>query len=288
MQYLCWSPHARVFFPVARMPSFYICNWLQATKKCSAASLLLMETALLRFAGLGADGNIICSMVGSVSHPDSFGVVSRSSRLLAVLSGDEPEANMWHLMLVWRCHRSIGGHICGARFRAIDDICATSNFSTLISFTKPAFSGLLPLRENESTQCVSVHPGTAELDSFFSLSQRWYRQEQKLIFTSLPWHVDLSGTFTPSTSIWGSCLKGNAGDVFRVVAGRVLGRLLHLNGRGIEPPVPFASRRSTRVADLCTFLQEMHFHARVAAQLNLGCAARFTDMCCAASCVICW
>ena len=53
-----------------------------------------METALLRFRGLAAGGNIICRMVGSVSHPHSFGVVSPSLRLLAVLSGDEPEANV--------------------------------------------------------------------------------------------------------------------------------------------------------------------------------------------------
>ena len=51
----------------------------------------------------------------------SLGVVSRSLRLLAVLSGDEPEANVWHRILVWCCHRGVGGHICGARLRAIDD-----------------------------------------------------------------------------------------------------------------------------------------------------------------------
>ena len=162
-----------------------------------------------------------------------------------------------------------------------------SNFSTLISFTEPAFSGLLPLRVFESTQCVSVHPSTAELDSFFSLSQCWYRQEQKLIFTILPWYVDPIGTFTPSTSLWGNCLKGDAGDDVQSVAGRVLGRLLHLNGRSIEPRVPFASRRGTRVADLCTSLQDMHLHAKTAAQLNLGSVAR-TNMCCAASCIIRW
>ena len=84
----------------------------------------------------------------------------------------------------WRTH-----------LRRETDICATSNFSTLISFTEPAFSRLLPLRVYESTQCVLVHPGTAELDSFFSLSQRWHRQEQKLFFTSLLWHVELVRTF---------------------------------------------------------------------------------------------
>ena len=75
------------------------------------------------------------------------------------------------------------------------DISAATNFSTLVSFTEPALSRLLPLRVHESTQCVSVHPGTAELDSFFSLSQRWHRQEQKLFFTSLLWHVELVCTF---------------------------------------------------------------------------------------------
>ena len=50
-----------------------------------------------------------------------FDVVSNSLRLLAVLCGDEPEANVWHRILVWCCHRSIGGHICGARLRSIDD-----------------------------------------------------------------------------------------------------------------------------------------------------------------------
>ena len=50
-----------------------------------------------------------------------FGVVSRSFRLLAALSGHEPEANMWHFILVWRRHRSFGGHKCGVRLRAIDD-----------------------------------------------------------------------------------------------------------------------------------------------------------------------
>ena len=106
---------------VAHMLSFHMCNWSPATKKCSGALLPLMETALLRFGVLAAPGNIICSMVGSVSHPNSFGVVSGSLRLLAVLSRNEPETNMWHRILVWRCHRSFGGHICGARLRAIGD-----------------------------------------------------------------------------------------------------------------------------------------------------------------------
>ena len=85
---------------------------------------------------------------------------------------------------------------------------------------------------------------------FFSLSQRWHRQEQKLLFTSLPWHVEQIGAFPPPTSLSGGCLEENAGDVVQSMAGRVLGRLLHLNGWGMEPHVLFASRRSTRVADL--------------------------------------
>ena len=77
------------------------------------------------------------------------------------------------------------------------------------------------------------------------------------------------------------CLKGNAGDDVQSVAGRVLGRILHVNGRGMEPRVLLTSRRGIRAADLCTFLQNMHVRARMAAQLNLGSVAR-TDMCCAA------
>ena len=73
-------------------------------------------------------------------------------------------------------------------------------------------------------------------------------------------------------------MKGNAGDDVQAVAGRVLGRLSHLNGRGMEPRVLQTSRRSTRAADLCTFLQNMDVHARAAAQLNLGSVAGFTDM----------
>ena len=80
-------------------------------------------------------------------------------------------------------------------------------------------------------------------------------------------------------------MKENAGDDVHSVAGRVLGRLLHLNGRGMEPRVLLTSRRGTRVADLCTFLQNMHVRARTAAPLNLGSVARLTDMCCAASCI---
>ena len=48
-------------------------------------------------------------------------------------------------------------------------------------------------------------------------------------------------------------MKGNAGDDVQSVAGRVLGRLLHLNGRGMEPRVLSTSRRCT------TFCGPLHF-----------------------------
>ena len=80
-------------------------------------------------------------------------------------------------------------------------------------------------------------------------------------------------------------MKENAGDDVQSVAGRVLGRLLHLNGRGMGPRVFLASRRRTRAADHCIFLLNMHVRARTAAPLNLGSVAR-TNMCCAASRII--
>ena len=49
------------------------------------------------------------------------------------------------------------------------------------------------------------------------------------------------------------------GDDVQSVAGRVLGRLLHLNGRGMEPRVLLASRRSTPFCGLLHFPPE---HAR--------------------------
>ena len=61
------------------------------------------------------------SAVWSVPFRIQTPLVSGSLRLLAILSGNEPETNMWHRILVWRCHRSFGGHICGARLRAIGD-----------------------------------------------------------------------------------------------------------------------------------------------------------------------
>ena len=61
----------------------------------------------------------------------------------------------------------------------------------------------------------------------------------------------------------GRLFGGNTGDDVQSVAGRVLGRILHLNGCGMEPRVLFASRRSTCFADLCTFLQNMHVAQRL-------------------------
>ena len=194
---------------VVHMPSSFMCNWLPDTKKCSAASLPLMETALL---------------------------------------------TIWRACCRWHHYLYYG------RFRVASALlwCGGTRFAVArrraTALARCAY---------ESRQCISVHPGTAELDSFFSLSQRWHRQEQKLLFTSLPWHVELIGAFTPPTSLSGGCLEENAGDVVQSVAGRVLGRLLHLNGWGMEPRVLFASRRSTRVADLCTFLQNMHVAQRL-------------------------
>ena len=163
---------------------------------------------LLRFEGLAADGHILCSMVGSVSHPHSFGVVGNSLRLLAVSSGDELKRPCG---IASCCGAGMGA--LGGKFAAREgkpsvtggDFCATTNFGTWISFTEPAFSWLLPLRVYESTQCVSVNPGTAEFDSFFSLSPHWCRQEQKLIFTSLPWYVDFLSRFVRERLFVGEC-----------------------------------------------------------------------------------
>ena len=79
---------------------------------------------------------------------------------------------MLNLILMWCCHRNIGD-----KFAARDgepsttgvDISATTNFSTLISFTEPAFFGLL-LRVRGSMHCVSGHPNTAGLGSCFVIA----------------------------------------------------------------------------------------------------------------------
>ena len=93
-------------------------------------------------------------------------------------------------------------------------------------------------------------PRHCETGFVFSLLQPGHRQEQKLIFTSLPWHVDLVGPCASRISLAGGCLppfdfplmfylsfffslvhlEENAGDVIQCMAGRILGRLLHSNG----------------------------------------------------------
>ena len=69
----------------------------------------------------------------------------------------------------------------------------------------------------------------------FALLQPWHRQEQKLIFTSLAWHVDLVGPCAYRISLAGGCLlsfdffvfvfffslvhlEENAGDVVQSMA----------------------------------------------------------------------
>ena len=88
-----------------------------------------------------------CSAFGSASHADSLNLVGNSLRLLAVLSGDL-EADMWHRILVRRCHRLIGG-----KFAARDGepsatgvaISAACNVSTLMStFQSQATQGSCP------------------------------------------------------------------------------------------------------------------------------------------------
>ena len=125
-----------------------------------------METVLFRFELLAADGNIIF-VVGSVSHPHSFGVVSNSLRMLAVLSGDGLKrpcgiASWCAAFGAPATHLRRDGEPPTTEV----DISVTPNLSTLISYTEPA-----------------GHPGT-EAGFVFSLSQHVQRQEQKLIFTS--------------------------------------------------------------------------------------------------------
>ena len=110
LQHLCRSPLALVFLHLGPHALLFSCvTRFLGTKGYAAALLALMETVLLRFAGLGTDDNIICS------------VVSNSFRPLVVESGDEPEAILWHRILARRCHRSIGDNIFGARRRVVDD-----------------------------------------------------------------------------------------------------------------------------------------------------------------------
>ena len=114
------------------------------------------QCSCLRFAGLGTDDNIVCS------------VVCNSFRPLVVESGGEPEANLWHRILARRCHRSIGDQFVAREGEPSTTVVATSaTSSTLVSFTEPAFFGLLLLRVYGGAQCVLVHQGAARLDSCF-------------------------------------------------------------------------------------------------------------------------
>ena len=120
LQYLCYAPLALVFLHLGPHALLFMSHLFLATKKDFAASLPLMQTVLQRFEWLAADGNIICSVVGFVSHPHSFSVVINSFRPHVVESVDELEANLWRRILARRCHRRIGDQFA-AREGAIDD-----------------------------------------------------------------------------------------------------------------------------------------------------------------------
>ena len=97
-----------------------------------------METVLFRFEGLAADGNIMF-VVGSVSHPHSFGVASDSLRMLAVLLGDGLKRPCG--IASWCA--AIGAQATHLRRDGEPpttevDISVTPNLSTLISYTEPA------------------------------------------------------------------------------------------------------------------------------------------------------
>ena len=96
-------------------------NWVTATKKYSVALLPLKETAL-----------VFCRAWCRWQHYLQYGRFRVASTLLwcgeLQFCGCSPSClatsmkrTCGILILVWRCHRSIGGHKCGARLRAIDD-----------------------------------------------------------------------------------------------------------------------------------------------------------------------
>ena len=204
MQYFCPSPLG--------LAIFFWYDLFPAAKKYFVAWLPLTETVPFRFEGLPADGNITF-IVGSVSHPHSFGVVSNSLRMLAVLSADGLKrpcgiASWCAAIGAPATHLRRDGEPPTAEV----DISVTPNLS---------------LRVHDNTQCVSGHPVTVA-GFVFSLSQHVQRQEQKLIFTSLTWHAEIVGPFACPTSPAGGCLEENAGDVVQSMAGRVLQRLLCL------------------------------------------------------------
>ena len=173
------------------MHSFFTCNSFLATKGYAAAPLPLMETVLLRFAGLGTDINIICSVVSSSFRPLVVSLARSLKRFCGIAS--------------WR-GAAIGALATNLRREREEPsttgvaISATSHFNTLISFTEPAFFALLPLHLHGGTQCVSVHPRHCGMRGVVA----WHRQEQKLIFTSLPWHVSV-GPCASRTSLAGGC-----------------------------------------------------------------------------------
>ena len=165
------------------------------TKQCSYFLMGLLQLATLP-----------CSAFGSASHAHSLNLVGYSLRLPAVHSGDL-EANMWHRILVGRCHRLNGG-----KFAARDGepsatgvaISAACNVSTLIlAFRSQAFSGLLSLRVHERTQrgyrSTQVH---AELISCVLL-----------IWTRFTCYTGLVGSFSLSASPAAGCFPPSDGSL---------------------------------------------------------------------------
>ena len=203
--------------------------------------------------------------------------------MLAVLSGGRAEADHVESRLgaLPSEHRR---HICGEteshRLRKWD-ISVTPNLSTLISYTEPASSGPLSLRVHDNTQCVSGHPGT-EARFVFSLSQHVQRQEQKLIFTSLTWHVELVGPLASPTSPAGGCLEECCFSPWRAGFFRdsyaCVSRHFHgFSGHRREASVLRTSALSSRT---CTYMQGRWF------QLNVGSATTDREMWSATSCII--
>ena len=160
LQHLCRSPLALVFShlgPHAFLP-FSCATRFLPQRDTLLPRWPLLETVLLRFAGLGTDDHIICSVV----------------RNIVVESGDEPGSILWQRILARRCHRSIG-----------------DNFSA---------------RDRESSTTGLKLPKHCGTGFVFALLQPSHRQEQKLIFTSLAWHVDLVCLCAYRISLAGGCL----------------------------------------------------------------------------------
>ena len=115
---------------------FAVRTLLLHSKQCSYFLMGLLQLATLP-----------CSAFGSAPHAHSLNLVGNSLRLLAVLSGDL-EANMWHRILVGRCHRLIGGKFAardGEKSATGVAISAACDVSTLISaFQSQATQGCCP------------------------------------------------------------------------------------------------------------------------------------------------